>query len=58
MAPEDTQQLVQQGGAVLLQGNDILYYHKDTGPLMTARVDEICEAAEAATRAQLPAGSA
>jgi hypothetical protein len=44
LAPEDTQQLVQQGGMVLLCGDDIKFSHKDTGILMTANVDALLAA--------------
>jgi hypothetical protein len=52
LAPADTQQLVQQGGAVLLQGDTILFQHKDTGPPMTADVDKVLAAAQASKTAQ------
>jgi hypothetical protein len=47
LAPEDSQQLVQQGGAVLLKGDEIQYMHKDTGPLMFVDVEALSQAVRA-----------
>lgn len=44
LAPEDTQQLVQQGGSILMKGRDVvLYEHADSGILKTTDVEKVLE---------------
>jgi hypothetical protein len=46
LAPEDTQQLVQQGGSLLMKGNTIVFEHQDTGILITTDMKALFEAVE------------
>lgn len=53
LAPEDSQQLVQQGGAVLLQGGEIRFLHRDTGPLMFVDVEKLADAVRSCSAATM-----
>lgn len=55
LAPEDSQQLVQQGGSLLLRGDKILFTNKDSGILMTTDVDALLPALKAAAAVPLKA---
>jgi hypothetical protein len=49
LAPQNSQQLVQQGGSLLLHGNEILYAHKDSGVLMITDVEALLAVIQAET---------
>jgi hypothetical protein len=49
LAPQDSQQLVQHGGSILLRGDEILYSHEDSGVLMITDVEALMAVVQAAT---------
>eukprot|EP00892_Ulva_mutabilis_P005367 jgi/Ulvmu1/3201/UM015_0242.1 len=52
LAPEDTQQLVQQGGSMLVKGKgEILFEHADSGILQITNVEKLMEVVQGATSA-------